>query len=160
MGVPLNIDWQQILLHLFNFLILAGGLYLLLYKPVKGFMEKRLDYYAKMDEEAKAEKAAAEEEKAQYDQKLEDAEAEIADMKRKGMASAREAADKYMEEAKNEKKDLLIKAQAEAQAEREKILTKANAEIETMVSAAIDKMLAADGNDPLDNFLDKAEKED
>ena len=81
-------------------------------------------------------------------------------MKRKGMASAREAADKYMEEAKNEKKDLLIKAQAEAQAEREKILTKANAEIETMVSAAIDKMLAADGNDPLDNFLDKAEKED
>lgn len=41
MGVPLNIDWQQILLHLFNFLILAGGLYLLLYKPVKAFMEKR-----------------------------------------------------------------------------------------------------------------------
>ena len=41
MNVPLNIDWQQILLHLFNFIILAGGLYLLLYKPVKNFMEKR-----------------------------------------------------------------------------------------------------------------------
>ena len=26
MGVPLNIDWQQILLHLFNFVLLAGGL--------------------------------------------------------------------------------------------------------------------------------------
>ena len=25
MGLPLNIDWQQILLHLFNFLILAEG---------------------------------------------------------------------------------------------------------------------------------------
>ncbi len=37
MGIPLNIDWQQILLHIFNLLILVGGLYLLLYKPVKDF---------------------------------------------------------------------------------------------------------------------------
>ena len=35
MGIPLNVDWQQILLHLFNFIILFGGLWLLLYKPVK-----------------------------------------------------------------------------------------------------------------------------
>ena len=41
MGVPLNIDWQQILLHLFNFVLLAGGLYFLLYAPVRNFMEKR-----------------------------------------------------------------------------------------------------------------------
>ena len=33
MGVPLNIDWQQILLHLFNFIILFGILYFFLYKP-------------------------------------------------------------------------------------------------------------------------------
>ena len=32
MNIPLNIDWQQILLHLLNFAILAGGLYLLLYR--------------------------------------------------------------------------------------------------------------------------------
>ena len=39
--MPLNIDWQQILLHLLNFAILAGGLYFLLYAPVKSFMAKR-----------------------------------------------------------------------------------------------------------------------
>lgn len=39
MNIPLNIDWQQILLHFFNFSILVGGLYLLLFKPVKRFME-------------------------------------------------------------------------------------------------------------------------
>ena len=39
--MPLNIDWQQILLHLLNFVILAGGLYFLLYKPVKNFMLAR-----------------------------------------------------------------------------------------------------------------------
>ena len=45
MGIPLNVDWQQILLHLFNFIILFGGLWLLLYKPVKNFMAKREAYY-------------------------------------------------------------------------------------------------------------------
>ena len=34
--MPLNIDWQQILLHLLNFAILFAGLWLLLYKPVVG----------------------------------------------------------------------------------------------------------------------------
>ena len=79
MGVPLNIDWQQILLHLFNFLILAGGLYLLLYKPVKAFMEKRKAYYADMVAAANAKKAEAEVTQRQYAQHLETAEAEAAE---------------------------------------------------------------------------------
>ena len=41
MNIPLNIDWQQILLHLFNFAILVGGLYLLLYNPVKTVRRRR-----------------------------------------------------------------------------------------------------------------------
>ena len=52
MNIPLNIDWQQILLHLFNFSILAGGLYLLLFKPVKNFMDKRAKHYADMESAA------------------------------------------------------------------------------------------------------------
>ena len=43
-----DIDWQQILLHLFNFTILFGALYILLYKPVKDFMAKREEYYSDM----------------------------------------------------------------------------------------------------------------
>ena len=41
MNIPLNINFQQILLHLLNFVILAGGLYFLLYGPVKKFMDGR-----------------------------------------------------------------------------------------------------------------------
>ena len=54
MNIPLNIDWQQILLHFFNFSILVGGLYLLLFKPVKSFMEKREKHYADMEAAAVA----------------------------------------------------------------------------------------------------------
>ena len=43
MNVPLNIDWQQILLHLLNFVILFAILYFLLYDPVKKFMDKRCE---------------------------------------------------------------------------------------------------------------------
>ena len=32
--MPLNINFQQIFLHLFNFVILGGGLYLLLYSQL------------------------------------------------------------------------------------------------------------------------------
>ena len=60
MGIPLNVDWQQILLHLFNFIILFGGLWLLLYKPVKNFMAKREAYYKDMDMGAAEKLAAAE----------------------------------------------------------------------------------------------------
>ena len=59
MNIPLNIDWQQILLHLFNFAILAGGLYLLLYRPVKDFMKKREEHYQSMDEAAERARADA-----------------------------------------------------------------------------------------------------
>jgi len=38
--MPLNINFQQILLHMFNFVILAFGLYMLLYKPVVGALRK------------------------------------------------------------------------------------------------------------------------
>ena len=55
MNIPLNIDWQQILLHVLNFVILFGGLYFLLYKPVKNFMAKREAHYAEMAQKAQSE---------------------------------------------------------------------------------------------------------
>jgi F-type H+-transporting ATPase subunit b len=47
--MPLNIDFQQIFLHLLNFTLLFAILYYLLYSPVKNFMAKRDEYYANMD---------------------------------------------------------------------------------------------------------------
>ena len=45
----LGIDIQQILLHLLNFVILFTGLYVLLYGPVKKFMDSRIEEYKKQD---------------------------------------------------------------------------------------------------------------
>ena len=70
MGVPLNIDWQQILLHAFNLVILAGGLYFLLYKPVTAFMEKRQAYYAGLEADAQEKLRAAEQKEQEADERL------------------------------------------------------------------------------------------
>lgn len=88
MNIPLNIDWQQILLHLFNFSILAGGLYLLLFKPVKNFMDKRAKHYADM------ESAAVEREKntAALEASMQQRQAALdAELDEKRAAAAREA---------------------------------------------------------------------
>ena len=69
-GLPLNIDWQQILLHLFNFTILFGALYILLYKPVKDFMSRRTAYYAEMDSKAEDALKEAESSRDAYDEKI------------------------------------------------------------------------------------------
>ena len=51
--MPLGIDLLQVLLHAFNVVILFGGMYILLYSPVKKFMDKREEYYAGLDKQAK-----------------------------------------------------------------------------------------------------------
>ena len=91
MNIPLNIDWQQILLHFFNFSILTGGLYLLLFKPVKDFMNKREQIYQQMDAQAKQTQAQAQQLKAQAEERLTQLDQEL-DSKR---AAAAQEADLY-----------------------------------------------------------------
>lgn len=159
MGVPLNIDWQQILLHLFNFSILAGGLYLLLYKPVKNFMQKREDYYKKMDNSAKQKLSEAEEAKKEYSNRLLNIEAEGAKIKEKALKDAEVAAKEHIKDAEEEKKRIIAAAKETAEAERCKILNEANKEIEGIVSSAVDKLLSSSEKNPYDDFLDSAKKE-
>ena len=101
-GVPLNIDWQQILLHLFNFTILFGALYILLYKPVKNFMEHREEVYRKEAEETAANLEQSAKSKAEYEEKLAGAETEIAELKAKSGAEAQEHYDRQVKAAKEE----------------------------------------------------------
>ena len=150
MGIPLNVDWQQILLHLFNFIILFGGLWLLLYKPVKNFMAKREAYYKDMDK--------AENEQQKYSGLIGKAQDEAAELKKKAMADADAAAKAHLDEAEQEKQRILADAKRAALAEKNKVLQEANAQIEEMVSAAVDKLLVPAGS-AYDSF-DSAESDD
>lgn len=141
MNIPLNIDWQQILLHLFNFAILAFGLYFLLYKPVKQFMDKREDHYKTMDEEAEKTKAEAEGLKETYEKKLADADEEIRAQRAEAEKETRNDAAAEIARAKGEAQKILSDARTEAKEERERIIASSGKEIASLAAAAADKLV-------------------
>ena len=159
MGLPLNIDWQQILLHLFNFLILAGGLYLLLYKPVKQFMDKREQTYQAMHDAADQKAQQAQQAQQQAAQRLEQLNKEIAKKNSEATQQASLAAQKILDEAEAEKAHILAAAQQAAEQEKARIVSQASREIEQLAMQAIDKAARQAGKkDALDAFLDSAQQ--
>ena len=141
MNIPLNIDWQQILLHFFNFSILVGGLYLLLFKPVKRFMEKREKHYADMEAAAVAREKDTEALKAAMAQR----EADFAQQQRD---AAKAQADKILSDAKDA-----------AESERQKIVAEANREAVAIAEDAMEKLMAAQTAQAYDAFVNAAKEE-
>ena len=163
--MPLNINFQQILLHLFNFVILASGLYLLLYKPVLAFMQKRQDHYAEIDRQTAEKEAAAQAVLGEYEKRLESADEEIqkrADAANQQLDASRQES---LRRAKEQADKLLADARAAAEQEREAILKDAQKDIAEMVVSAAEKLaqkeLDPEGERALyDRFLDAAQEDE
>ena len=154
MNIPLNVDWQQILLHWMNLAILTGGLYFLLYDPVKRFMEKREAHYRAMEDQAAGKLREAEELKAAYQAKLDGAEAEIHQARVKAQAAVQQSVEEQMAQAKQ----IVAKAKEEAASSRERIIKDSQRELRELAAQAA-KQLAFHA-DPFDQFLNLAEEGD
>ncbi len=141
MSIPLNIDWQQILLHFFNFFILSGGLYFLLYKPVKTFMDNRQAYYQTLLNEADEELFKAQETKKTYEDKLADIDAEI--VRRYEAADEKLAKEEAYQKAKarEEAAEIIAKAKADAAFEKEKTLAQTKEEMMELAAAAAEQII-------------------
>jgi F-type H+-transporting ATPase subunit b len=158
MNIPLNIDWQQILLHLLNFSILTLGLYLLLYNPIKNFMKERAGYYKKLDNDAQEKLKQAEDLRISYEEHMGDIEAAVEERKARAVQETKEEADKLLQNAKEQAAKLLSDAREAAQQERAKILEDAQQEMVQMVISATEKLLAQSASETLDQFLDSVKK--
>ena len=158
MNIPLNIDWQQILLHLLNFVILAGGLYLLLYKPVKGFMEKRQQFYQEQDAKAAKTLEDAEKTAVEVRRQLKNADAVAAEK----IAQAEKAADatiqQQLSDARTQADQIIADAHTAAQREHDKLLSDAQKELRELAVTATEKLVLQSGSDAFDQFLDAAER--
>lgn len=153
MGIPLNIDWQQILLHLFNFSILAGGLYFLLFKPIKDFMDKRTAYYKELDDKANAKLKDADAVKEEYDAKLANADEEISQKKKDSLAKTQAEADSRIAEAREQADKILTDAKADIEREHQKMLEQSKKEVADLAIEATRKLLEQSAKDPYGTFL-------
>ena len=156
--MPLNIDWQQILLHWLNLAILTGGLYFLLYKPVKQFMAKREEYYRSLDQQAQEKLAQAQQLQDQAQAKLDGADEEIRQMKAKSQQAVQKSAEEQLAQARSQAEQIVAHAQMEAENSRERVLKESQRELRKLAAQAT-KQLAFHA-DPFDQFLDLAEEGD
>ena len=154
--MPLNIDWQQILLHLLNFVILAGGLYFLLYKPVEDFMGKRARQYRELAEQARRDREEAAAMRRSAQEKLEAMHEEIAEMRIKAGDEIEAEKQQMVAEARAEARRILETAGKTAEQRSKKAIADSNEEIRDLAMDAVRKMLLSDEN-ALDRFLDAAE---
>lgn len=158
MNIPLNIDWQQILLHLLNFVILAGGLYLLLYQPVKAFMEKRQSFYREQDAQAAKLLADAKQAAAEAQRKMKDADAAATEKMAQMQRAADASVQKQLSEAQTQADQILADAHAAAQREHDKLLADAQKELQDLAVTATEKLVLQSGGDAFDQFLNQAER--
>lgn len=155
--MPLNIDWQQILLHWMNLAILTGGLYFLLYKPVKQFMEKREAHYRALEEQAAGRLAEADRMKEAYQAKLDGAEEEIRALRTRAQEQAQQSADAQLAQAQEQARQMVDKARSEAEQSRERVLRESQRELRELAAEAARKLASKPGTDPFDQFLNLAE---
>ena len=159
MNIPLNIDWQQILLHLFNFSILVGGLYLLLFKPVKSFMAKREKHYADMESAAVAREKDTEELKAEMAKREAAFDTELEEKRAAAAKEAEAFAQQQRDAAKAQADRILSDAKSAAENERQKIVAEANREAVAIAEEAMEKLLAKETSRAYDSFVNAAEEE-
>lgn len=156
--MPLNIDWQQILLHLFNVALLFAILYFLLYKPVHKFMDERAEKYEKMKNDTENRLAEAEKTKAEYEKQLAEANAEIDELKAQARRDMAKAADASRENAEKEAKDIISAARTGAESEKKKIIDEARGELTDLIAGAAEKLVSESTAAAYDEFLSAAEE--
>lgn len=151
--MPLNIDFQQILLHMLNFVILFAGLGLLLYTPVRRFLNKRRDDIAKKETEL-AQRAEQQQDilshaKALEQQAQERAAADCSRMQKE----AEEKAAALLQQAKEEAAAIRAKAEQDAKDIRAGALENARSELAELsvkiASAVLEKELDPAAEDAL-----------
>ena len=157
MQLPLNIDWQQILLHALNLVILVGGLYALLFKPVKKFMDQRTENYQKMKADAENAQAQAESLKVELSERMKQADAEAQTYRQEAMARAEKEAGAVLDSARSQAEKIVNAAREKAANEEKQIVQNAQSEIARLSVEATQKLMDYKLSDVYNQFLDSAE---
>ena len=125
-----------------NFVILAGGLALILFNPIRKFISERQKQFEDREEENRKNAEENERVKAEYEQKMEAFEQEMAAMRLQTEKEAADAAKSYIESSKSEAAAIVAKAEKEAEKRKEHILDSAQTEIGELVIGTAQKLLA------------------
>ena len=152
-GLPL--DPQQILLHWLNLVILVGGLYFILYKPVKKFIAKREEHYRELEQQADDKIAQAEQLQVQYSEKLAAADEEIHQARAKAQLAVEQSTQEQLDQARAQAEQIVTQARAQADRIKEQAVHDSQDEIRRLAETAAARLALR--QDPFAQVLDLAE---
>ena len=148
----LGINFQQILLHVFNFAILLLVLNELLYKPIVKFIDDRENYYKSMDKEKNENLEKSKELLNQRNQELKDIYIEANKIKEEAIIESQIQAKQEIDQAKEEGKKLLEKARVQSLVEKDILIRNTKKDLREVAIEAAAK-LSLLNNDVYDDFL-------
>ena len=150
MGLDLSGVPVDLVIYILNIVILYVILRALVYRPVQRFMQARANRVAGEMDAAVAERAEAENLKAEYRQHMDAAKAEAAESARESIREANGRAEEIVEEARSQAKEIVASAQREVGLEQKNALLHMQDEIldiATQISGRIiQRELDADAN--------------
>lgn len=142
MNLPLNIDFIQVLLHILNFVILAGGLTLILFKPICRFLDDRQAKYSEREKKLKEAEEKSEALRLEYEQKMKESTEQFTEMKKHAEEEWAATSEKYINDAKDKAAVIISNAEQEAKDRKRIILESAQTEISELVLTATQKLLS------------------
>lgn len=152
-NLPLGIDGMKILLHLMNFLILMIGVTLLVYKPVKKFIEKRQNEIKEQYESNEQAKKEAEELNLLYHEKLENVDNEIMVRRLEAERVAHTIKENATSEAAKKAEEIINRAELESQEIKKETISGIKTQVAdvavAIAKALIEKEISAEENDKI-----------
>lgn len=115
----LNLDWATIAFQIVNFLVLTGGLYYLVLRPIMGRVRERRAEKQEMMEEIRKDRHEAERLRSRLEERLSEAEAEADEIVTEAQKRAEAQRQEMLEEVEDEIERMLVDAREDVQQMRE-----------------------------------------
>ncbi|MEA5059680.1 MAG: F0F1 ATP synthase subunit B [Candidatus Pelethousia sp.] len=159
----MQLNVSDIILHLVNIVVLYLLLRLLIYKPVRKFMDNRAARVQAQMDEATRINEEAHQKQAEYEQRLAAMEEEASNKMQEANRAASEAAAAITAQAQEEAKTILEQAQTEADQQRETIQRQVRPQIVDISVDIAEKLLGRevsreDNRALIDSFFQSQEK--
>lgn len=138
----LGLEWQSIVLHLFNLVILTVGLYFLLFKPVKRMVKERQAKIKKIEKENTKLNDEVKKMKESTEAVLSDAKKEAAVIHENAVKVANQKADDIVSSARKEAKSLIERTEQEMEEEHRKLQKDIEQQITDVSLAVAEKILS------------------
>ena len=156
----MQIDLLNVGIHILNAIVLYFVLRLLLYKPILKFMKKREKSFSDKVELLDTQEKELVQQKQQYDQMMSDAQSQAAAILTRSNEMARGHAKELIDDAKEQSRELVLRARKEIAIEKEQTQLGMKSEIVDMAVQIAEKVLkrevsAEDNQKVIDEFFER-----